>query len=67
VPEQSGCWAVQTPHPVLRHLLARCIGYYGQAHLTTNEWRALAGCSPGTWIAEELPFLQDEDVFSGED
>ncbi|WP_329050258.1 AraC family transcriptional regulator [Amycolatopsis sp. NBC_01488] len=40
-------------------------GYYDQAHLT-NEWRALAGCTPGTWIAEELPFLQDEEVAAGE-
>ncbi|MEV6903061.1 AraC family transcriptional regulator [Amycolatopsis sp. NPDC051372] len=36
-------------------------GYYDQAHLS-NEWRALAGCSPRTWIAEELPFLQDDSV-----
>jgi AraC-like DNA-binding protein len=48
----------------LAELAVGC-GYYDQAHLT-NEWRALAGCSPGTWIAEELPFLQDQDVFSGE-
>jgi AraC-like DNA-binding protein len=33
-------------------------GYYDQAHLT-NEWRALAGCSPSEWVREELPFLQD--------
>ena len=33
-------------------------GYYDQAHLT-NEWRALAGCTPSEWIREELPFLQD--------
>lgn len=37
--------------------LAAVCGYSDQSHLT-NEWRALAGCSPGTWIAEELPFLQ---------
>lgn len=36
-------------------------GFYDQAHLS-NEWHALAGCSPLTWIREELPFLQDEDV-----
>ena len=35
-------------------------GFYVQAHLT-NEWRALAGCTPGTWIAEELPFLQEAE------
>ncbi|ALG12836.1 helix-turn-helix domain-containing protein [Kibdelosporangium phytohabitans] len=33
-------------------------GYYDQAHMT-NEWRALAGCTPATWVREELPFLQD--------
>jgi AraC-like DNA-binding protein len=41
-------------------LAAEC-GFYDQAHLT-NEWRALAGCTPGTWIAEELPFLQDQEA-----
>jgi AraC-like DNA-binding protein len=49
----------------LAELAVGC-GYYDQAHLT-NEWRALAGCSPGTWIAEELPFLQAENVIRGED
>ncbi|MDT8915427.1 AraC family transcriptional regulator [Amycolatopsis sp. PS_44_ISF1] len=33
-------------------------GFYDQAHLS-NEWRSLAGCSPRTWIAEELPFLAE--------
>ncbi|MBO0840195.1 MAG: AraC family transcriptional regulator [Sciscionella sp.] len=37
--------------------LAHVCGYYDQAHMT-NEWRVLAGCTPGAWIAEELPFLQ---------
>ena len=45
----------------LATLAAEC-GYYDQAHLS-NEWRSLAGCSPATWISEELPFLQDEAVF----
>jgi AraC-like DNA-binding protein len=44
----------------LAALAAEC-GFYDQAHLT-NEWRALAGCTPGTWIAEELPFLQDQEA-----
>ena len=39
-------------------------GYYDQAHLS-NEWRTLAGCSPRTWIGEELPFLQDKDDSAG--
>ncbi len=49
----------------LASVAAEC-GFYDQAHLT-NEWRALAGCTPGTWIAEELPFLQDEEVAAGQD
>lgn len=44
-------------HVDLAGLAVDC-GFYDQAHLT-HEWRSLAGCSPGTWIAEELPFLQD--------
>jgi AraC-like DNA-binding protein len=52
-------------HLDLAGLAVEC-GYYDQAHLS-NEWRALAGCSPRTWIAEELPFLQDDRVFAGQD
>ncbi|MEV6626692.1 helix-turn-helix transcriptional regulator, partial [Amycolatopsis sp. NPDC051114] len=52
-------------HADLAALAVEC-GYYDQAHLT-NEWRALAGCTPGTWIAEELPFLQDDQVAAGQD
>ncbi|HVF76409.1 MAG TPA: helix-turn-helix domain-containing protein [Acidimicrobiales bacterium] len=37
---------------------AAACGFYDQAHLT-REWRDLAGCTPGTWAAEELPFVQD--------
>jgi AraC-like DNA-binding protein len=47
-------------HADLASLAVEC-GFYDQAHLT-NEWRALAGCTPGTWIAEELPFLQDQEA-----
>lgn len=47
-------------HSDLASLAVDC-GYYDQAHLT-NEWRALAGCTPGTWIAEELPWLGHQPV-----
>jgi len=33
-------------------------GYYDQAHMT-REWREIAGCPPTTWMAEELPSVQD--------
>lgn len=38
--------------------VASSCGYADQAHLT-REWVELAGCPPGTWRREELPFLQD--------
>lgn len=63
--ERAGMLLRQRGRVDLSSLAVDC-GYYDQAHLT-NEWRALAGCPPGTWIAEELPFLQDESVFGGED
>lgn len=52
--------------PVDLASLALGCGYYDQSHFS-NEWRTLAGCSPGTWIAEELPFLQDDTSRPGED
>lgn len=39
-------------------------GYYDQAHMT-NDWRQLGGCTPGEWMAEELPFLQDQRPVRG--
>lgn len=36
-------------------------GYADQPHLA-REWRALAGCSIGTWLREELPFVQDVEA-----
>jgi AraC-like DNA-binding protein len=39
--------------------VAASSGYYDQAHLT-REWREIAGCTPTTWMAEELPYIQDD-------
>lgn len=44
--------------------VALACGYFDQAHLS-NEFRSLAGCTPRTWITEELPFLQDPGVLDG--
>lgn len=44
---------------------ARC-GYADQSHLA-REWQSLAGCSVGTWLREELPFVQDSATGSEED
>lgn len=38
--------------------LSADFGYADQAHLT-REFRAIAGCSPRQWMAEELPNVQD--------
>ncbi|MFD2094311.1 AraC family transcriptional regulator [Blastococcus deserti] len=43
--------------PALVDVAMRC-GYADQPHLA-REWRALAGCSVGTWLREELPFVHD--------
>ena len=48
---------VDPRRPPLGEIAARC-GYADQPHLA-REWRALAGCSVGTWLREELPFVQD--------
>lgn len=44
----------------LAEVAAGC-GFADQAHLA-REWRELAGCSPTTWLREELPFVQAGDV-----
>ncbi|MEO6880850.1 MAG: helix-turn-helix transcriptional regulator [Mycobacteriaceae bacterium] len=38
--------------------VAAACGYADQPHLA-REWKRLAGCTIGTWLAEELPFVQD--------
>jgi AraC-like DNA-binding protein len=45
-------------------LAAEC-GYYDQAHLA-REFRALAGCPPSQWLAEEFRFVQDLPADLGE-
>jgi AraC-like DNA-binding protein len=49
--------------PSLAAVAAVC-GYYDQAHLN-REFRELAGCSPLTWLAEELPSVQDDALEVG--
>ena len=36
-------------------------GFSDQSHLV-REWQALAGCTPRTWIREELPSIQDYEL-----
>lgn len=44
--------------------IAAVAGYADQSHLT-REWRDLAGCTPSTWIAEELPPVRDGGALAG--
>jgi AraC-like DNA-binding protein len=45
-------------------LAAEC-GFYDQAHLA-REFRALAGCPPSQWLAEEFRFVQASPAELGE-
>jgi AraC-like DNA-binding protein len=48
----------------LAALAAEC-GFYDQAHLA-REFRALAGCPPSVWLAEEFRFIQASAADLGE-
>ncbi|TCP49187.1 AraC family transcriptional regulator [Tamaricihabitans halophyticus] len=54
--EHSRTQLLRAPQPVLADIAADC-GFHDQAHMT-NEWRSLAGCAPGIWLAEERPYLR---------
>jgi AraC-like DNA-binding protein len=58
---ERACRILASRHLGLAEVAIAC-GYYDQAHLT-REWYALAGCSPKAWIARDLPFLQDYEIW----
>jgi AraC-like DNA-binding protein len=41
--------------------VAAAAGYHDQSHMT-RDWRAFGGCTPTTWIREQLPFVQDYEL-----
>lgn len=49
------------PRPLSLAELAVHCGFVDQPHLA-REWQAMAGCSVGTWLREELPFVHDAAV-----
>lgn len=53
-----------TPSFVSIAQVAATCGYYDQAHLN-RDFLDLAGCSPTTWLAEEIPSVQDEPGLGG--
>lgn len=57
---ERACRLIAGKRPSLADVALAC-DYYDQAHFT-REWNTLAGCSPKTWIARELPFLQDYEL-----
>ena len=62
---EHACRLIKTARPRLADVAAAC-GYFDQAHMT-HDWNILAGCAPLTWIAKELPFLQDYELSGGDD
>jgi AraC-like DNA-binding protein len=62
---ERACRLIKDEQPSLAEAAFAC-GYHDQAHMTT-EWNALAGCTPKSWIASELPFLQDYELSGSDD
>ncbi|MBF6362517.1 AraC family transcriptional regulator [Nocardia farcinica] len=54
----------RTPSFVTIAQVAAACGYYDQAHLN-RDFAELAGCSPTTWLAQEVPSVQDENTARG--
>lgn len=44
--------------------VAAAAGYFDQSHMD-RDWTEIAGCTPSVWMAEELPFVQDDGVHVG--
>lgn len=57
--ERSHNFLIRPHRGALAEIAAEC-GYADQSHLT-REWRELAGQTPSTWMAAELPFVRDSD------
>lgn len=62
---EHACRLIKRGRARLADVAAAC-GYHDQAHMT-HEWKALAGCAPRRWIADELPFLEDYELAGGDD
>ena len=63
-PAGGGSRAGAAAGATFAQLAAEC-GFYDQAHLA-REFRALAGCPPSVWLAEEFRFIQASPADLGE-
>jgi AraC-like DNA-binding protein len=55
---ERSCDLLRRPEPPNLALTAALCGYYDQAHLN-RDWRALAGCTPGAWLQDEVHDMVD--------
>ena len=56
---ERSCALLRSPQRRTLSQIAADSGYFDHAHLL-HEWRALAGCRPDQWLAEELLSVQAE-------
>lgn len=59
--ERARRMLANTPSYVSIAQVAAACGYYDQAHLN-RDFAELAGCAPTTWLAEEIPSVQDPNA-----
>ena len=57
---EHSCRLMKKNPPSLAQVAFDC-GYHDQAHMN-REWNSLAACTPKSWIAGQLPFVQDYEL-----
>jgi len=57
---EHSCTLLKKNPPSLAQVAFDC-GYHDQPHMN-REWNSLAGCTPKSWIAGQLPFVQDYEL-----
>lgn len=61
---ERSCGLLRRPEPRTLTEVALEAGYFDHAHMV-HEWQRLAGCTPTTWLREDLPSVQDEPGDAG--